>query len=164
MSLVDEFFGLLCKEGVEVFNDKTAGGGICREGLLMMLKYDVNPTPDRAKKVRVVRGSAGDQFLYVLESSTKRGFWGPDKNVINALAGQSEPWSLILLHESSTCGYWFPSVQVLTCTARGEWRIGGDGYSYKVNAPNQVARGEKFITPKKLLRLIGHESVRPSQV
>ena len=87
-------------------------------------------------------------------SSTKKGFWGPDKNVIDALAKQTYPWALVLLHESSTCGYWFPAEKVLSCITRGEWRLGRDGYSYKVNAPNQVTLGEKFITPMKLVTLI----------
>jgi hypothetical protein len=159
MDLVEELFALLGQQGLNVFDKRITGGGLTLEAVERVLA-GVALTPQRAKRVRFVRGRAGDQFLYVLESSSKKGFWGPDKNVIDALARQTNPWSLVLLHGSSTCGYWFPSAVVLSKAASDEWRLGKDGYSYKVNAPNQVTLGERFITPKKIFTLIDQANVK----
>ncbi len=159
MDFVDEFFVLLGKNGYVVFDDKIEGGGLGIESLERMLA-GVKLTPQRSKRVRFVRGESGDQFLYVLESSSKNGFWGPDKNIIDVLSKQVLPWALVLLHESSICGYWFSPANVLSYVSKSEWRLGKDGYSYKVNAPSQVGRGEKFITPNKVLAFIARQGVK----
>lgn len=161
MDLVEEFFELLRQQGFEVFDDKIKGGGLSFEAFERASMSGVKLTPQRSKNVRFIRGKSGDQFLYVLGSKpTKKGFWGPDKNVIDALAKQTQPWALILLHGSTTCGYWFPCETVLSCISRSNWRLGGAGYSYKVNAPNQVELGEKFITPMKLFTLLAQLGVK----
>lgn len=162
MDIVDEFFELLKQHGYEVFDDKIKGGGLNLESVERILS-GVQLAPQGSKKVRFVRGENGGQFLYVLKSTTLKGFWGPDKNVLNTLAGQTEPWALVLLHGSSTCGYWFPSATVLSCVSKAKWRLGKDGYSYKVNAPNQVARGEKFITPNRAMAFVAQQGSNAAQ-
>lgn len=162
MDIVDEFFELLKQHDYEVFDDKIKGGGLNIESVEHVLS-GVQLAPQGSKKVRFVRGENGDQFLYVLKSTTLKGFWGPDKNVLNTLARQTEPWALVLLHGSSTCGYWLPSATVSSCVSKAEWRLGKDEYSYKVNAPNQVARAEKFITPNRAMAFIAQQARKATQ-
>jgi len=159
MDLAEEFFEMLRQHGYEVFDDKIKGSGLEMESLERVL-MGVQLTPQSSKNVRFIRVDGGDQFLYVLMSTSPKGFWGPDKNVIDILAKQIKPWALVLLHGSSTCGYWFPSSTVLSCILKGEWRLGKDGYSYKVNAPSQVTRGEKFITPNKALAFVARQGTK----
>ena len=153
MDFVEEFFEMLRQHGFEVFNDKVTGRGLEMESLERVL-MGVQLTPQSSKNVRFIRSTGSDQFLYVLMSNFSKGFWGPDKNVINILAKQIRPWALVLLHGGNASGYWFSGPVVLSLISKSEWRVGKDGYSYKVNAPSQVARGEKFITPKKVLVFI----------
>jgi hypothetical protein len=161
IDLVDEFFELLKQHGYEVFDDKVEGGGLNMESLERVLT-GVQLAPQRSKNVRFIRTPSGDQFLYVLKSTAPNGFWGPDRNVIDVLVKQIKPWALVLLHGSSTCGYWFPAATALSCISKTEWRLGADGYGYRVNAPNQVTRGEKFITPKKLLAFVSQQGIKAS--
>jgi hypothetical protein len=156
MDLVDEFFELFKQHGYEVFDDRAEGGGLNVESLERVLT-GVQLTPQRSMNVRFIRTASGDQFLYVLKSTAPNGFWGPDKNVIDVLAKQTKSWALVLLHGSSTCGYWFPAATALSCTSKAEWRLGADGYGYRVNAPNQITRGEKFITPNKALAFVAQQ-------
>jgi hypothetical protein len=158
MDLVDEFFELLKQHDYEIFDDKIKGSGLSMESLERVLS-GVQLTPQGSKKVRFIRSDANNQFLYVLKSTTPKGFWGPDKNILDTLAKQTVPWALVLLHGGSTSGYWFPSASVLACILKAEWRLGKDGYSYKVNAPNQVRRGEKFITPNRILTFVAQPGV-----
>ena len=159
MDIVDEFFQLLEQHGYEVFDDKIKGGGLEFESLERILS-GVRLTPKGSRKVRFIRSDTNNQFLYVLGSTSPKGFWGPDKNILDTLTKQTIPWALVLLHGSSTSGYWFPSATVLACVFKTEWRVGKDGYSYKVNAPNQVVSGEKFITPKKILTFIAQSGLK----
>ena len=158
MNLVEQFFKLIEEQGCEVFDYKDKAGFAGLDELMKALDAEVSLAPERSKNVRLVRTKTGDQFLYVLESSTAKGFWGPDTNVIIALGKKPEPWALVLLHGNSSMGYWFRSEVVLSRIAQHEWRLGKDGYSYKVNAPKQVTRAEKFITPKKLPGFLSQDS------
>jgi hypothetical protein len=108
--------------------------------------------PPRSKNTRVVVRNNRLVFLYALGSSGDRGFWGVDKNIVENLNHSGKPWALILLHKNESSGYWFEAEQVRELT-QGVWHLGSDGYSFKINAPNDVVDAIKFSSPQKLLEL-----------
>lgn len=97
-----------------------------------MLKEGIDAIePPNSKNVRLIKKGERGCSLYVL-SSRDKAFWGPDKNVIESLSRRTNRFGLILLQGSPCYGYAFDPPPV------SRWKLGGDGYSYKVNGPNDV--------------------------
>jgi hypothetical protein len=166
MSLVNEFWQILESLGYSVSN-RRAGAGMSSEELMQAvtdLKNAVpfGTVPKHSQTIRLI-GKGRSRFLISAhESSSERGFWGLTPALLDGLSSQNLKWELVLLHGSSSAGFWLNPADIDRLIRNYYWSKTKNG-DYRINAPKGVNQCRKFVTPLSLSQCLDNLAQRAAE-